>query len=117
MKHITQDKKLRIKTRVRAKIKGKNALLRLSVFRSNKHLYGQVIDDVNAKTIAAISDAKKSNTQKITKVQSAKEQGIALGKKLLDLKINQVVFDRGPYKYAGRVKAFCDGVRETGITI
>lgn len=117
MTHITHDKKLRIKRRVRSKIKGKSNLLRLSVFRSNKHIYGQVIDDVKAITLASISDAKKSAKTAITKSQSAREQGVALGKKLAEQKIKQVVFDRGSYKYAGRVKAFCEGVRESGIII
>lgn len=117
MSKISHDRKLRIKTRVRSRIKGKTNALRLSVFRSNKHIYGQVIDDVKAITVAAITDSKKDNKTTIKKVQSAKESGMLLGKKLAELKITKVVFDRGPYKYAGRVKAFCEGVREVGITI
>lgn len=117
MRTITHNRKLRIKRRVRSKIIGKSGLLRLSVFRSNKYIYGQVIDDVKAVTVASISDHKKDASKKDKKLVSAKETGMLLGKKLMELKIKQVVFDRGPYKYAGRVQAFCDGVREAGIII
>lgn len=101
--------------RVRAKIVGKSAFPRLSVYRSNKFLYAQVINDAKNHTLASIST--KHIKEKLMPVEKARIAGEELAKKLNELKIKQVVFDRGRYKYAGSVKAFSEGVRNGKITI
>lgn len=99
-------------SRVRAKIKGVDSAPRLSVFRSNKGMQVQLIDDVSGKTLvsANISEVKGKN-----KTEIAKELGKLISKKALEKKISRVVFDKGGYKYHGRVKAFADGAREGGL--
>lgn len=99
--------------RVRKKITGTSKLPRLSVYRSNKSMYVQAIDDVKGVTIVGLKDSTLK--LKGTKVERAKELGLAFGKELSEKKIKKVVFDRGGYRYHGRVKSFADAVRETGI--
>ena len=103
--------------RVRSKISGTDEKPRISVFRSNKHIYAQVIDDVNMKTLVQSSDkeVKKSVKSKKNKSEIAREVGKILGKKLKKVKIDKVVFDRSGYKYHGRVKELAEGVRKVGI--
>lgn len=110
-----QNRKSRIKTKVKARL-SKSALPRLSVFRSNKHIYVQAIDDTKKTTICAISDLKASNEQ-MSKTERAKLMGEKMGIELKKLKIARAVFDRRHYKYTGRVKALCEGIRQAGITI
>ena len=88
-------------------------LPRLSVFRSQKHVYAQIIDDTEEKTLVAIHS--KSITKKATKTDLAKEVGKELAKLALTKSINQVVFDRGGYLYHGRVAAVAEGAREGGL--
>lgn len=115
---VTRRTARRIK-RVRAKIVGKSEFPRLSVYRSNRYLYAQVIDDKKHHTLCSISTKSLSGKgkEKITPVAAAKMAGEELAKKLTYLKINQVVFDRGRYKYGGCVQALADGVRSGKITI
>ncbi len=87
---------------------------RLCVFRSNNHIYAQLINDVQKKTILSASD-QKLKRGKMTKVDLAKEIGKAIAKVALEKKIEKVIFDRGPYKYHGRVKAVAEGAREGGL--
>lgn len=108
--------------RVRAKISGTAKVPRLAVFRSNKHIYGQLIDDDKGKTIISASDAEiksktKSKTQKedTRKVMLARQVGELIAQKALKEKIKKVVFDRGGYKYHGRVKALAEGARQAGL--
>lgn len=92
--------------------------LRLAVFRSNKSIYAQIIDDRQAKTLATASEKdldKKAIKNKITKMERAKLVGVILAKKALDKKIKQVFFDRRDYRYHGRVKALAEGAREGGL--
>lgn len=100
--------------RLRAKVFGTKEKPRLSVFRSNKHIFLQLIDDTTGKTIISASDLKITK-KKLKKADIAKE----IGKKLADLamakKIKKVVFDRGGYRYHGRIKAVADGAREGGL--
>lgn len=103
--------------RVRARLTGRSDYLRLTVFRSNKYIYAQVIDDKKGQTLAAASDLKNTAQDKANKTKRASQVGRELGQKLLTLKIKQVVFDRGAYIYGGRVKALADSVRATGIII
>ncbi|KKT17830.1 MAG: 50S ribosomal protein L18 [Candidatus Nealsonbacteria bacterium RIFCSPHIGHO2_01_FULL_43_31] len=109
-----KQRKLRRQRRVRAKILGSSKKPRLCVFRSNKHIYVQLIDDVQKKTILSASD-QKLKKGKTVKVDSAKEIGRMIAKAALEKKIEKVIFDRGPYKYHGRVKAVAEGAREGGL--
>lgn len=99
--------------RVRTQIVGTAARPRLSVFRSNKSIYAQLIDDEHGVTLASASDAK---AKKDTKTKRAKDVGVALAKLAKAKKITEVVFDRGGFLYAGRVKALAEGAREGGLT-
>jgi len=101
--------------RVRAKVAGTKDCPRLSVFRSNQHIYAQLIDDVNAVTLLSASDLKIKKISKMTKSDIAKEVGKLLAAKAEEHKIERVVFDRGGYKYHGRIKAVADGAREGGL--
>jgi large subunit ribosomal protein L18 len=103
------------RNRVRAKVKGTNERPRLSVFRSNRHIFAQIINDLKGKTIASASDLKISKKDNIRKTDIAKNIGIELAKKAKEKKIKAVVFDRGGYKYHGRVKAIAEGAREAGL--
>ncbi len=105
---------MRRQKRVRAKISGSLNKPRLCVFRSNKHIYAQLIDDVGKKTILSSSDQKLKKGKK-TKVDLAREIGKAIAQQALEKKIEKVIFDRGPYKYHGRVKAVAEGAREGGL--
>jgi large subunit ribosomal protein L18 len=99
--------------RVRAKAEGTAAKPRLCVFRSNQHIYAQLIDDTTGKTILAVNDASVKGKEK--KVDSSKKIGSEIAKMAVEKKITEVVFDRGGYKYHGRVKALAEGAREGGL--
>lgn len=105
--------------RVRAKVSGTAERPRLNVFRSNAHIYAQVIDDVTGRTLAAASTLEPTVRQRLPdehpKVQEALIVGQIIGERSLDKGITQVVFDRGGYKYHGRVKAVAEGAREAGL--
>lgn len=99
--------------RVRARVQGTAEVPRLSVFRSAKHISAQIIDDTAGKTLAAASDKDiKSNGKP---VEIAKEVGKLLGEKAGAAKVTQVVFDRGSFRYHGRVAALAEGAREAGL--
>jgi len=97
--------------RVRAKIQGDVNKPRLCVFRSNQHIYAQLIDDANNKTIVAVNDSEIKGK----KTDTAKKIGLLIAEKAKEKKITEVVFDRGGYQYHGRVKALADGAREGGL--
>jgi large subunit ribosomal protein L18 len=99
--------------RVRSKISGTKEVPRLCVFKSNNHIYAQLINDEKGKTLASADDRKQ--TKKMKKVEKAKEVGKEIAKKAVDLKIKKVVFDRGGYKYHGRIKSVAEGAREGGL--
>lgn len=107
-----QDKRIRLKAKIRVKINGTAACPRLSVFRSNKFIYAQLIDDTKGATIAEASDLKIT---KGTKSERAKEVGSMIAKAGLAKKISSVVFDRNGFKYTGRVKLVADSAREAGL--
>lgn len=114
-KNIEKNKKTaRRKARTRAKISGTALKPRLSVFRSNTGLYLQLIDDEAATTLVSAA-TKEIKASKITKTEASLELGKLLAKKALEKKIKEVVFDRGAYRYHGRVKAVADGAREGGL--
>lgn len=104
------------KRRIRGRISGTAKKPRLSVFRSNKHLYIQAVDDDKEVTIAAYSDFNlDTKSKKVKKALVAGLVGVKLGEKLKQLKIKEAVFDRSGYSYLGRIKALADGVRSAGI--
>ena len=107
-------KRYRRKARVRAKITGSASRPRLCLFRSNKYLYAQIIDDEKRSTILGISDRQPKLTIK-GKTKHAFEFGKVVAQKALAKRISQIVFDRNGYAYHGRIKAFADGLRETGL--
>ena len=106
-----QQKKLRIKRKIRATISGTEARPRLSVFRSNNYMHAQLIDDVKMVTLAAASDMKAKGT----KMEGSIAAGKALAAAAQAKGITAVVFDRNGFKYAGRIKAFADAAREAGL--
>ena len=117
--NIMDTKSLRrkkIKFRIRHKVSGVSSNPRLSVFRSNRDIYCQLIDDVNGKTLAAANSREKDiQAQKVNKSEKGKLVGQSLAKKALALGIETCVFDRGGYLYHGRVKAVAEGAREGGL--
>jgi large subunit ribosomal protein L18 len=112
-KNLTKQRRRRA-WRVRGSIRGTADRPRLSVHRTNKHTYGQLIDDVDGRTIATASSLglKLPNGGN---VEAAKAVGEALGKKAAELKIEAASFDRGRFRYHGRVKAFAEAVRAAGV--
>lgn len=112
MKKLAKDLR---KTRVRAKTKGTSEKPRLSVHRTNKFIYAQIIDDSKAKTIVGVSENNLSLKEKVNKSVRAKELGLLIAKKALDKKVKEVIFDRGSYRYHGRVKQLAEGAREGGL--
>ena len=113
---LNRVRKLRRAKRIRSKIIAKKTLPRLTVFRSNKYIYAQVIDDSRGKTLVSASEKELSET-KMSKAQKALEVGKILAKKAVTKKIKSVVFDKGSYRYHGRVKALATGAREGGLTL
>ena len=118
-----QEKRHRRHKRVRARISGTLQVPRLCVFRSNKHIYAQLIDDKKAKTILSASDlelgavkGKKGKDELASKSARAFEVGKLIAKKALEAKVKKVVFDRNGYKYHGRVKALAEGARQGGLS-
>ena len=104
--------------RIRNKISGTMSKPRLSVFRSNKHMYAQIIDDVAGHTLVAASTKEKILADKLEKTSdtdAAKAVGELIGKKALELGIKKVVFDRSGYIYQGKVQALADAAREAGL--
>lgn len=106
------DKRIRLKKKIRAKLAGTKERPRLSVFRSNKFIYAQVIDDTVGKTLAQSSDVK---TTKGTKTERAKVVGKMIAEACLKMKIEKVVFDRNGFKYTGRIKLVADEARTAGL--
>jgi len=106
------EKRKRLKIKIRAKISGTAAHPRLSVFRSNKFIYAQVIDDQNGKTLTQASDVKITTG---TKTERAKKVGSAIAEACKKIKIDKVVFDRNGFKYTGRIKLVADEARANGL--
>ena len=104
--------------RVRKKVSGTHERPRFDVYRSNQHIYVQIIDDLDGKTLVAASTVEKEIAAEVKgkkKTEAAKIVGAAAAKKALAAGITEVVFDRGGYIYTGRVAAVADGARETGL--
>lgn len=110
---IKQNKQIRRKAKIRAKISGTKECPRLSVFKSNKEMFLQLIDDINGNTLVSVNSKEVKKQGK--KIAVGLELGKLIAKKALDKKISKIVFDRGGCKYHGRVKAVADGARECGL--
>ncbi|MCR5705819.1 MAG: 50S ribosomal protein L18 [Acholeplasmatales bacterium] len=109
-------KRLKRHLRIRKNVSGTPDKPRLNVFRSNKQIYAQIIDDVNGKTLCSASslDKELGLTNGAT-VEAASKVGALVAKRALEAKIKNVVFDRGGYQYHGRVQALADAAREAGL--
>ncbi|MGB0541912.1 MAG: 50S ribosomal protein L18 [Hyphomicrobiales bacterium] len=104
------------KARVRKKLKKSSSdKMRLSVFRSAKHIYAQIIDDSSGITVASASTLEKSSSGLGSNISSASKVGSEIAKKAIDAGVKEVFFDRGSYKYHGRVKALAENAREAGL--
>ena len=114
---LTKNKRrIRIRNRIRKIISGTKDQPRLSVFRSNKEIYAQLVDDVNGNTIISSSSTEKEISKlKVNKIEMAMEVGKKLAEKAISKGIKQVSFDRSGYLYHGRVKSLADGAREGGL--
>ena len=117
MKRTKEEKRHRIHLRVRKKINGTQERPRLSVYRSNKAIYCQVIDDLKGHTLAAASSLDSSIGEGQTKTDEAKAVGKLIAEKAKSAGVSTVVFDRGGYLYHGRVKALAEGAREGGLQL
>ena len=106
----------RIKLRIKKNLAGTPERPRMSVYRSNKQIYAQLVDDVTGKTILSASSREKEIAgQKVTKIEQAKLVGKNIADKAKDKGIDNVVFDRNGYLYHGRVKSLADAARENGL--
>lgn len=115
MKYVGRERR---KLRIRRKISGSVERPRLSVFRSAKHIYAQVVDDVSGKTLAHVSTLSpdlKTTLGEDNKVAAAKKVGALIAKVCVEKKIDKVVFDRNGFAYHGRIKALADAAREAGL--
>ena len=108
------NKRLKNKAKIRKKVSGHAERPRLAVFRSGRHVYAQVIDDVSGRTIAAYSTLEGELNAK--NIESAKQVGSELAKRAIAKNISSVVFDRSGYVFHGRIKAVADGAREAGLS-
>ncbi|MGJ0394620.1 MAG: 50S ribosomal protein L18 [Methylocystis sp.] len=112
---VEQRRKARVRRAIRERANGR---LRLSVFRSSKQIYAQIIDDEKGATLVAASSLEKDNREGLktgANVEAAKVVGKLLAERAVAKGVKQVVFDRGAYMYHGRVKALADGAREGGL--
>ncbi len=116
MKLSKNLKRKRIHLRIRKKLQGTESIPRLSVFRSNRAIYCQLIDDQQGNTLVAAS-SRESSIDAGNKVEQAKAVGKLIAERALAENINNVVFDRGGYLYHGRIKALAEGAREGGLKL
>jgi large subunit ribosomal protein L18 len=112
----SNDKRLRRKVRIRKKVNGTSERPRLSVFRSAKHIYAQVVDDAEGRTLVAASTVLKGVGDEGNKIERAKAVGQAVAKACLDKGIKAVVFDRNGFLYHGRIRALAESAREAGLS-
>ncbi|MGH9782727.1 MAG: 50S ribosomal protein L18 [Terriglobia bacterium] len=105
----------RIHTRIRKRLQGTGERPRLNIFRSLKHIYAQIIDDTRGHTLAAAGSGAADSALRGANVAAARAVGKRIGEQALAQGIRQVAFDRGGYRYHGRVKALADAAREAGL--
>jgi large subunit ribosomal protein L18 len=116
MAGIKLSRRARIKRGIRNRLSGSTARPRLSVYRSNKGIYAQIIDDITGNTLVSASSLSKEFSATGTKIEQSKVVGKLVAEKAIAAGINQVVFDRNGYLYHGRVKSLAEGAREGGLT-
>jgi large subunit ribosomal protein L18 len=109
------ERRIRIKRRVRKVVSGTGERPRLSVYRSNKQIYAQLIDDSKGVTLASAGSLKNESAQKVTKIEQAQLVGKAIAEVAKKAGVENCVFDRNGYLYHGRVKALADAAREGGL--
>jgi len=111
-----ETRRLKIRKRIRGTVSGTATRPRLSVFRSNKEIYAQIVDDVDGKTLVAASSRDKDLADASgTKIEKAAAVGKSIAEKALKAGVETVAFDRGGYLYHGRIKSLADGAREAGL--
>lgn len=110
-----EDRRLRIKRRIRKKIKGTSERPRLSVFRSNTSIHVQIIDDVKGVTLVSTSSTKQDLAKGSTKMEQSKIVGVSIAKLAIEKGVKEIVFDRNGYLYHGRVRSLAEGAREGGL--
>ena len=110
-----KEKRIRLHKKVRSKIKGTASIPRLAVYKSNRFIYAQIIDDETAKALTSASDIKTYLDNKINKMESAKNVGKIIAESAKKLNIKKVVFDRGGFPYKGRIKILAESARENGL--
>ncbi|NBU90862.1 MAG: 50S ribosomal protein L18 [Flavobacteriia bacterium] len=108
-------RRAKIKRRIRKRVTGTSLIPRLSVYRSNKQIYAQLIDDATGKTLASAGSFKQKETQNVNKITQATMIGKKIAEKAQEVGIKTVVFDRNGYLYHGRVKSLADSAREGGL--
>ena len=112
------DRRQRIKYRIRKRLSGSGECPRMTVYRSNKQIYVQLVDDVSGQTLASASSKEKEiASQKVNKIDQAKLVGKRIAEKAKEKGIESVVFDRNGYLYHGRIKNLADAARESGLKI
>lgn len=116
IKKINKIKKRR-KARVRAKIAGTAVRPRLSVFRSNRHIFAQLIDDAAGKTLVSFSSQSLKKKEKLSKSMIAEMVGKSMAEEAVKQGITQAVLDKGPYRFHGRIKALTESARKAGLKI
>jgi large subunit ribosomal protein L18 len=113
---LRNETRIRIHSRIRKRVRGLTQRPRLAVFRSQKHIYAQVVDDLKGQTVAAASSVEKNFAEKKgATVASAKAVGKLVAQRAQEKGVSAVAFDRGGYQYHGRVKALADAAREAGL--
>ena len=113
-----RERRARIKQRIRSRLSGTSEIPRMSVYRSNKQIYAQIVDDVTGKTLlSASSKEKEIADQKVNKIDQAKLVGKRIAEVAKEKGIDTVVFDRNGYLYHGRVKNLADAARESGLKL
>lgn len=115
MKATRATARNRRRQRVRRKIAGTPERPRLTVFRSNRYIYAQVVDDVSGQTLAAASSQESDLRDSTLTVETAAKVGELLGSRARDAGVTKVIFDRAGYKFHGRLKALADAAREAGL--
>ena len=115
MQLTKNDKRLRIKKRIRKSVNGTSERPRLAVYRSNKEIYAQIIDDLSGKTLFSANSVNNEAAHKGNKVEQAVVVGKQIAEKAKAAGVSSVVFDRSGYLYHGRIKSLADAAREAGL--
>jgi large subunit ribosomal protein L18 len=115
MRATKNSRRNKIRFRIRSKVRGTSLMPRISIYRSNKGIYTQLIDDDKQMTIASASSLESGIDATVSKVDQSKAVGLLLAERAKAENVTKVVFDRGGYLYHGRVKALADGAREGGL--